>query len=292
MSIFKGAGVALVTPFTSEGVNFKTLKQMIEFQIEGGIDCILLCGTTGEPSTMTLDEKKAVIEEGIKYVDGRVPVIAGAGANCTASAIEMSLFAQSIGADALLHVTPYYNKCSQQGLIAHYSAIMDAVDLPCVIYNVPSRTGVNMLPETLAVLAEHENCAGMKEASGNITQVADMCRLCRDKMDIYSGNDDQIVPLMSVGGMGVISVLANVCPGVTHDIAQSYLDGDVKRACDLQLEYMPLIKALFSDVNPIPVKTALRFMGFDVGPLRLPLCDMSEAGAQKLKAVMKDYKLI
>ena len=229
MSVFEGAGVALVTPFTEDGVNFDTLKKMIDFQIDGGIDSIVLCGTTGEPATMTLEEKKAVIIEGIKYINKRVPAIVGTGANCTQGAIEMSKFAQEAGADALLLVTPYYNKCSQQGLIAHYNKIMDAVDIPCILYNVPSRTGVNIKPETLAVIAEHKNCAGIKEASGNISQVAEMARLCKGKLEIYSGNDDQVVPLMSLGGKGVISVIANIAPQISHDITHAYLDGDTKR---------------------------------------------------------------
>ncbi len=292
MSIFKGSGVALVTPFTEDGVNFDVLKELIDFQIDNGTDCILLCGTTGEPPTMTLEERKAVITEGIKYVNGRVPVIAGAGANCTASAVEMSKFCKEAGADALLHVTPYYNKCSQAGIIAHYNAIMDATDLPVIVYNVPGRTGVNIKPETLAVIAEHPNCAAIKEASGNISQVAEMARLCGHKIDIYSGNDDQIIPLMSLGGSGVISVVANICPKETHDIAQLYLDGKVKEACELQLKYLPLINAMFWDVNPIPVKTALNLMGFEAGPLRLPLCEMNPGAKAKLEELMKEYGLI
>ena len=292
MSVFEGAGVALVTPFTEDGVNFDTLKKMIDFQIDGGIDSIVLCGTTGEPATMTLEEKKAVIIEGIKYIDKRVPAIVGTGANCTQSAIEMSKFAQEAGADALLLVTPYYNQCSQQGLIAHYNKIMDAVDIPCILYNVPSRTGVNIKPETLAVIAEHKNCAGIKEASGNISQVAEMARLCKGKLEIYSGNDDQVVPLMSLGGKGVISVIANIAPQISHDITHADLDGDTKKACELQLKYNPLANAMFMDVNPIPIKMALNMIGFDAGPLRLPLSEMDEQKTAKLKGILRDFDLI
>ena len=292
MSVFEGAGVALVTPFTEDGVNFDTLKKMIDFQIDGGIDSIVLCGTTGEPATMTLEEKKAVIIEGIKYINKRVPAIVGTSANCTQSAIEMSKFAQEAGADALLLVTPYYNKCSQQGLIAHYNKIMDAVDIPCILYNVPSRTGVNIKPETLAVIAEHKNCAGIKEASGNISQVAEMARLCKGKLEIYSGNDDQVVPLMSLGGKGVISVIANIAPQISHDITHAYLDGDTKKACELQLKYNPLANAMFMDVNPIPIKMALNMIGFDAGPLRLPLSEMDEQKTAKLEGILRDFDLI
>ena len=292
MSVFEGAGVALVTPFTEDGVNFDTLKKMIDFQIDGGIDSIVLCGTTGEPATMTLEEKKAVIIEGIKYINKRVPAIGGTGANGTQSAIEMSKFAQEAGADALLLVTPYYNKCSQQGLIAHYNKIMDAVDIPCILYNVPSRTGVNIKPETLAVIAEHKNCAGIKEASGNISQVAEMARLCKGKLEIYSGNDDQVVPLMSLGGKGVISVIANIAPQISHDITHAYLDGDTKKACELQLKYNPLANAMFMDVNPIPIKMALNMIGFDAGPLRLPLSEMDEQKTAKLEGILRDFDLI
>lgn len=292
MSIFTGAAVALITPFTEDGVNIPELKRLIDFQIDGGIDAIVLCGTTGEPATMTEEEKKTVIVEGINHIKSRVPVIVGTGANCTANAVKMSKFAEEAGADALLLVTPYYNKCSQSGLIAHYTAIMDAVNIPCVLYNVPSRTGVNVKPETLYKLCKHRNCAAMKEASGNISQVAEMARLCNDYIDLYSGNDDQIVPLMSLGGKGVISVFANIAPKAAHDIAALYLEGDVKKACELQLYYKPLIDALFCDVNPIPVKTAANLMGFNAGPLRLPLSEMSEEAAEKLKGVLKTYGLV
>ena len=241
---------------------------------------------------MTEAEKKQVIVEGINHINKRVPVIVGTGANCTAAAIEMSLFAEQAGADALLLVTPYYNKCSQQGLILHFNAIMDAVNIPCILYNVPGRTGVNIQPETLKVLAEHKNCAAIKEASGNISQIVKMASLVGDKIDIYSGNDDQIIPLMSLGGKGVISVVSNIIPAKTHEIAAAYLEGDVKKAAKLQLEYLPLINAMFMDVNPIPVKMALNMMGIEAGPLRLPLCEMDEAKTGRLEAVMKQFGLV
>ena len=228
----------------------------------------------------------------IDYVAGRRPVIIGTGGNNTAAVIEESLYAQSIGADALLIVTPYYNKCSQDGLVKHYLAVADAVDLPIIVYNVPGRTGVNVTPASLAKLAEHKNIVAMKEASGNISQIAEMARLTRGKIDLYSGNDDQIVPIMSLGGKGVISVTANIAPKQMHDLCAAYLAGDTKKACDMQLDLNPLNNAMFSDVNPIPVKTALNMMGFEAGPLRLPLSDMSAEGAAALKQVLQNYHLI
>jgi len=292
MSIFQGSAVALVTPFTQDGVNYETLKSMLDFQLDNGTDALVICGTTGEPATMTKEEKHSVMKFAIDYVAGRRPVIIGTGGNNTAAVIEESLYAQSIGADALLIVTPYYNKCSQDGLVKHYLAVADAVDLPIIVYNVPGRTGVNVTPASLAKLAEHKNIVAMKEASGNISQIAEMARLTRGKIDLYSGNDDQIVPIMSLGGKGVISVTANIAPRQMHDLCAAYLAGDTKKACDMQLDLNPLNNAMFSDVNPIPVKTALNMMGFEAGPLRLPLSDMSAEGAAALKQVLQNYHLI
>ena len=292
MSIFEGSAVALVTPFTKDGINFSALKRLLDFQLGNGTDALVICGTTGEPATMTLEEKHSVMKYAVDYVAGRKPVILGTGGNNTSSVIAESKYAQSLGADALLIVTPYYNKCSQDGLVKHFFAVADAVELPIIIYNVPSRTGVNITPATLARLAEHPKIQAIKEASGNISQIAEMARLVKGKMDLYSGNDDQIVPILSLGGKGVISVLANVAPQAAHDICASYLAGDVKTACDLQLHYNPLNSALFSDVNPIPVKTALNLMGFEAGPLRLPLSDMSAQGEEALRKVLQSYDLI
>ena len=292
MSIFEGSAVALVTPFTQDGVNYETLKSMLDFQLDNGTDALVICGTTGEPATMTKEEKHSVMKFAIEYVAGRRPVIIGTGGNNTAAVIEESLYAQSIGADALLIVTPYYNKCSQDGLVKHYLAVADAVDLPIIVYNVPGRTGVNVTPASLAKLAEHKNIVAMKEASGNISQIAEMARLTRGQIDLYSGNDDQIVPIMSLGGKGVISVTANIAPKQMHDLCAAYLAGDTKKACDMQLDLNPLNNAMFSDVNPIPVKTALNMMGFEAGPLRLPLSDMSAEGAAALKQVLQNYHLI
>lgn len=292
MSIFEGSAVALVTPFTEDGINFSALKRLLDFQLGNGTDALVICGTTGEPATMTVEEKHSVMKYAIDYVAGRRPVILGTGGNNTSAVIAESKYAQSLGADALLIVTPYYNKCSQDGLVKHFFAVADAVELPIIVYNVPGRTGVNVAPATLARLAEHPNIQAIKEASGNISQIAEMARLIKGKMDLYSGNDDQIVPILSLGGKGVISVLANVAPKAAHDICASYLSGDVKTACDLQLHYNPLNAALFSDVNPIPVKTALNLMGFEAGPLRLPLSEMSAQGKDALRSVLQSYDLI
>ncbi len=292
MSIFEGSAVALVTPFTQNGINFEELGKLLDFHLQNSTDAILACGTTGEPSTMTKEEKKQVIKFCVDHVAGRIPVLAGTGGNNTAEVVEFSRFAQQAGADALLIVTPYYNKCSQAGLIRHYYAVGDAVDIPVIVYNVPSRTGVNVLPATYAALARHENIRGIKEASGNISQIVKTASLVKDKMDIYSGNDDQIVPILSVGGKGVISVLANILPKETHDLCAAYLSGNVAKACELQLRYTSLVEALFSDVNPIPVKTALNLMGYQAGPLRLPLCEMSREAEAKLKATLAEYGLV
>lgn len=282
MSIFTGAGTALVTPFNEKGVDFAAFEVLLDYQIKGGIDALIVCGTTGESSTMTEKEDLDAIEFVVKYADGRVPVIAGAGSNNTKSAVEASKKASDLGVDGLLIVTPYYNKCSDTGLIRHYHAIADAASAPLIVYNVPSRTGVNIKPEVMKEICAHDNVAAIKEASGNITQIGETIRMCPDT-DVYSGNDDHVVPLMSLGGKGVISVVSNVAPGMTHEMAASYLNGDVDKARDLQHKINPLVKALFSDVNPIPVKTALNMIGINVGPLRMPLCEMGADNAAKLE---------
>lgn len=289
MSLFQGAGVALVTPFTEEkSVNYEELGRLIEYQIVGGIDAIIICGTTGEPVTMTEEERLSVISFTIEKVGKRVPVIAGTGGNCTENVVAFSKKVEKIGADGLLVVTPYYNKATQNGLYEHYKAVASAVQLPIILYNVPSRTGVNILPDTAARLGkEIDNIVALKEASGNITQVAEVIRKAEGALDIYSGNDDQIVPILSLGGIGVISVLANVVPKETHDMVQSYLDGDVRKAAQLQLKYMELIQALFCEVNPIPVKKALELMGFQTKYLRMPLTEMEEKNLERLKKAME-----
>ena len=289
MSLFQGAGVALVTPFTEEkSVNYEELGRLIEYQIAGGIDAIIICGTTGEPVTMTEEERLSVISFTIEKVGKRVPVIAGTGGNCTKNVIAFSKKVEKIGADGLLVVTPYYNKATQNGLYEHYKAVASAVQLPIILYNVPSRTGVNILPDTAARLGkEIDNIIALKEASGNITQVAEVIRKAEGTLDIYSGNDDQIVPILSLGGIGVISVLANVVPKETHDMVQAYLDGDVRKAAQLQLKYMELIQALFCEVNPIPVKKALELMGFQTKYLRMPLTEMEEKNLERLKKAME-----
>lgn len=292
-TIFTGAGVAIVTPFKEDGsVNYPALEKLLEFHIENGTDSIVICGTTGESATLTVKEHSEVIKFTVDTVNHRIPVIAGTGSNETAYAVELSNYAEKAGADALLIVTPYYNKTSQRGLVKHYNFIADRVSTPIIIYNVPSRTGVNVLPETYAQLCEHKNIVATKEASGNISQVAKTAALCGDKLDIYSGNDDQIVPIMSLGGKGVISVLSNICPKIAHDIPALYLEGKCKESAQLQLDYLELCNAMFMDVNPIPVKVAMRMMGFDVGPLRMPLCDMDDEHTDKLRNVLKKYNLI
>lgn len=292
MSIFEGSAVALVTPFTQEGIHFDTLKRLLDFQLDNGTDALVICGTTGEPATMTVEEKHAVMQTAIQHVAGRRPVILGTGGNNTAAVIRESKYAEDLGADALLIVTPYYNKCSQEGLLRHYFAIAEQTALPIILYNVPGRTGVNLLPATAARLAEHPRLAAIKEASGNISQIAETIRLTRGRMDIYSGNDDQTLPILALGGKGVISVSANVIPRIMHDICALYLSGKTDEARDLFLEYNPLNLALFTDVNPIPVKTALNHMGFAAGPLRLPLCEMSQAAEAALTETLRRYALI
>lgn len=293
MSLFTGSGVAIVTPFTeSNSVNCAKLSELIEWQIQEGTDAIVVCGTTGESPTLTDEEHKQVIACAIDTVKKRVPVIAGAGSNDTAYAVQMSKHAQDAGADGLLVITPYYNKPTQKGLIANFTAVADAVQLPIIMYNVPGRTGCNMLPATMAELAKHTNICGMKEASGNISQVTEMARLMPEGFHLMSGNDDMVVPLLSVGGVAVISVVANIVPKDTHNMVKSYLDGKVKEARDLQLKMKPLIDALFCETNPIPVKTALNLMGKGVGQLRLPLVDMEEQNLNLLKQRMQEYGLL
>ena len=285
MSVFKGAGVAIVTPmYDNEEVNYDKLGELLEEQIARGTDAIIICGTTGEASTLTHEEHLAVIKYAVEKVNHRVPVIAGTGSNATDTAIYLSTEAEKYGADALLLVTPYYNKATQKGLKLHFSKIAESVKLPIILYNVPSRTGCNLQPETIVWLAEHvENIVGVKEASGNISQVAKLMSLAKGNVELESGNDDQIVPIMALGGSGVISVLSNVAPELAHDIATTYLEGDVKKSCKLQLQAIELIDALFCEVNPIPVKTALNLMGKEVGPLRAPLCTMEAANEEKLR---------
>lgn len=291
--IFTGAGVAIITPFHEDGsVNYECLAKILEDQIANSTDAIVICGTTGESATLSPKEHLDVIKYTVDVVNHRIPVIAGTGSNETAVAVELSNDAEKVGVDGLLIVTPYYNKASQRGLVKHYSYIADRVSTPIIIYNVPSRTGVNVLPETYAELSEHKNIIGAKEASGNLSQIAQTIALCGDKLDVYSGNDDQIVPIMSLGGKGVISVLSNICPKIAHDIPSLYLDGKCRESAELQLKYLELCNAMFMDVNPIPVKVAMNMMGMDVGPLRLPLCEMDDAKNEKLRSVLGKYGLI
>ena len=294
MAIFKGAGVAIVTPMYEDGkVNYDKLEELLEYQIANSTDAIIICGTTGESSTMTHGEHLKTIKFAIDKVNKRVPVIAGTGSNCTETAIMMSKEAASYGADALLIVTPYYNKATQKGLIAHYTAIAEAVpETPIIMYNVPSRTGCNLQPATVAALVKNvKNIVGIKAASGDLSQIAKMMSMAGENLELYSGNDDQILPIMSLGGLGVISVLSNVAPKQTHDIVMKFMEGDTREAARLQLEAIPLINALFCEVNPIPVKTAMNMMGMEVGPLRMPLCEMEESDRETLAKAMKDYGL-
>lgn len=292
MSIFQGSAVAIVTPFNENGVNFEKLKTLLEWHVKEGTDAIVICGTTGEATTMTEKEKKDTIKFTVDVINKRIPVIAGTGSNNTVSAISMSKYAESVGVDGLLVITPYYNKTTQNGLIKHFKAINDEVKTPIILYNVPSRTGINITPKTLAKLAQFSNVKAIKEASGNISQVVQMKELCRDSIDIYSGNDDQIVAIMSLGGKGVISVLANIIPKKVHDIVEKCLNNNFKEALDIQLDTLSLANTLFIDANPIPVKTAMNLMGLDVGPLRLPLCEMDSNNEEILKAALIDNKLI
>ncbi len=294
MSIFTGAGVAIITPFKENGeVNYEKLGEIIDFQIDNGTDSIIICGTTGESSTLTHEEHIECIRYAVAYTNKRVPVIAGTGSNCTDTAIYLSKEAQAANADGVLVVTPYYNKATQKGLIGHYSDIANSIDLPVIMYNVPSRTGCNILPETAAYLSKNvENIVAIKDATGNISQTAQTMLRCEGNLDIYSGNDDQIVPVLSLGGKGVISVLSNVAPRQTHDIVAKYLAGDMSGSLELQLKYLPLIDALFSEVNPIPVKTAMNLMGMEVGGLRKPLTQMEEAHAAVLLKEMQKVGIV
>ncbi|RKD32436.1 4-hydroxy-tetrahydrodipicolinate synthase [Thermohalobacter berrensis] len=291
MTLFKGSGVAIVTPFKEKGIDYDKLGELIEWHIEEGTDAIIICGTTGEASTMTDEEQKETIKFAVEKVNKRIPVIAGTGSNDTHHAIELSKFAEEVGADGLLVVTPYYNKTTQKGLIEHYTAIADSVNIPVIVYNVPGRTGVNVQPKTLAKLSKHPNIKAVKEASGDISQVAEIARLCPDDFYIYSGNDDMVVPLLSLGGVGVISVVANILPKDTHDMVVSYLNGNINKAKELQLNMKGLIDALFIETNPIPIKTAMNLLGMNVGKLRLPLTDMVEENLEVLKDELKKYGL-
>lgn len=294
MAVFTGAGVAIVTPFHANGeVNYEKFAELIEDQVKGGTDAIIVCGTTGESSTLSHEEHLAVIKYCVEKVAGRIPVVAGTGSNCTETAVYLSREAASYGVDALLQVTPYYNKATQKGLYQHFKAVADAVDVPVILYNVPSRTGCNIEPETVVKLCtEVENIVGVKEASGNISQVAKLMSLAKGKVDLYSGNDDQIVPLLSLGGKGVISVLSNVAPRQTHEICEKFFAGDVAGSCQEQLCAIDLVKALFCEVNPIPVKMALNLMGKEVGGLRAPLTEMEPEHAKVLKQAMEEYGIL
>lgn len=293
MAIFTGAGVAIVTPMKEDGsVNFERLEQIIDQQVEAGTDSIIICGTTGESSTLSEDEHVECIKVAVSRTNKRVPVIAGTGSNSTDTAIYLTKEAQDLGADGALIVTPYYNKCTQKGLVSHYTEVAKHVDIPIILYNVPGRTGVNIAPQTAATLAKTcDNIVGIKEASGNISQVAQLMNLAEGNIDLYSGNDDQIVPILSLGGIGVISVLSNICPKETHDIVDLYLKGSVKESCALQLKLLNVINSLFCEVNPIPVKAAMNLMGMDVGPLRLPLTEMEPQNVERLRKDMLEAGL-
>lgn len=294
MAIFTGAGVAIITPFKADGeVNYEKFAEQIEYQIANGTDAIIVCGTTGEASTLTHEEHLDVIRFCVKQTAGRIPVVAGTGSNCTNTAVYLSQEAEKAGADGILVVTPYYNKATQKGLIEHFTMIANAVKIPMILYNVPSRTGCNIAPETAVYLAKNvENIVAIKEASGNISQVAKLAHLADGCIDIYSGNDDQIVPLLSLGGIGVISVLSNIAPKQTHDIVAEYLAGNVAESAKLQLDAIPLCDALFCEVNPIPVKKAVNLQGREAGTLRRPLTEMEETNAAKLEKAMKEFGVL
>ena len=294
MAIFKGAGVAIVTPMKdNQDVNYDKLEEMINEQIAAGTDAIVIAGTTGESSTLTMEEHHDVIKAAVEFTKHRIPVVAGTGSNCTRTAIQLSQEAEEAGVDGLLIVTPYYNKATQQGLIGHYSQIADNTKCPIIMYNVPGRTGCNLLPETVAELFKtKENIVGLKEATGNLAQASQTMYLTDGKIDMYSGEDGLVVPLMSIGAIGVISVWSNVAPAKVHQMCDSFFKGDIETARQIQREGLPLVDALFSEVNPIPVKKALNLMGKEVGPLRSPLCEMSEANAVKLTEVMKAYGIL
>ena len=290
--VFRGAGVAIVTPFTADGINFPEFGRLIDDQIAHGTDAIIVAGTTGEAATMNDAEHKEAIKFTVDRVKKRVPVIAGTGSNDTSYAIHLSQYAERAGADGLLLVTPYYNKCTQKGLVAHFQAIADSVNIPCILYDVPSRTGVSIKLTTYVELAKHPNIVAVKEANGDLSSILRLRHACGDELAVYSGNDDQIVPILSLGGQGVISVLSNVAPQATHDMCQLYFDGDVERARDLQIAYTDLIDALFSEVNPIPVKTAMRLIGWAAGPLRSPLSEMEPEHVEQLKSALRAHELL
>lgn len=292
MSIFKGSGVAIITPFTDTGVDYKKLEELLEWHVSEGTDAIIICGTTGEATTMSEDEKKETIKFTVDVIKNRIPVIAGTGSNDTTKSINMSKYAESVGVDALLIITPYYNKTNNEGLIKHFESINNAVNIPIIAYNVPSRTNVNITPEQLLRLSSLNNIVAIKEASGNISQIAKMKALCGDKIDIYSGNDDQIIPIMSLGGLGVISVAANIVPKVIHNITSEFLSGNYNNALKLQLDYLELCNVLFIETNPIPIKTALNLLSKNVGNLRLPLYEMDNKNKDKLIKTLEIYNLI
>jgi len=290
--VFRGAGVAIVTPFTADGINFPEFGRLIDDQIAHGTDAIIVAGTTGEAATMNDAEHKEAIKFTVDRVKKRVPVIAGTGSNDTSYAIHLSQYAERAGADGLLLVTPYYNKCTQKGLVGHFQAIADSVNIPCILYDVPSRTGVSIKLTTYVELAKHPNIVAVKEANGDLSSILRLRHACGDELAVYSGNDDQIVPILSLGGQGVISVLSNVAPQATHDMCQLYFDGDVEKARDLQIAYTDLIDALFSEVNPIPVKTAMRLIGWAAGPLRPPLSEMEPEHVEQLKSALRAHELL
>ncbi|MCI8629127.1 MAG: 4-hydroxy-tetrahydrodipicolinate synthase [Firmicutes bacterium] len=293
MSLFTGSGVAIITPMQADGsVNFPVLKELLEFQLENGTDAIIICGTTGEASTMTDEEQIETVRFAVETVAKRVPVIAGAGSNDTAHAIELAKGCENVGVDGVLLVTPYYNKTTQKGLIKHYTAIANSINIPVILYNVPGRTGLSISPQTCYELSKVKNIVGIKEASGNFSNIAQIAALCGPDFDLYSGNDDQNVPILSLGGKGIISVLANVAPKDAHDMVAKFHAGDTKGASELQLKSIELINALFCEVNPIPVKTALSLMGFNVGVCKAPLCEMEPEHLEVLKKAMKNYGLI
>lgn len=294
MAIFTGAGVAIITPFNEDGsINFEAFGEIIEDQIAGSTDAIIVCGTTGESSTMTDEEHVATIKYCVEKVAGRVPVIAGTGSNCTREAVNISVKAEEVGANGLLCVTPYYNKCTQEGLYQYYKAISDAVNIPIIMYNIPGRTGTTIQPETAVRIAkEVENVVAVKEASGNISAVAKLAALADGCIDIYSGNDDQVLPILSLGGKGVISVWSNVAPKKVHDMVYAFLEGDIKTATDIQLEAIDLIDALFCEVNPIPVKAAMNMLGYNAGILRAPLTELSDAHKEVMKKALEDYGIL
>ncbi len=294
MDIFRGAGVAIVTPMQDNGdVNYDKLEELVNFHIDNGTDSIIICGTTGESATLSMEEHRKVIAETVRFAKGRIPIIAGTGSNATETAVQLSKEAEEDGADALLIVTPYYNKATQSGLIKHYSTIADETKLPIIVYSVPSRTGTNVLPETMAAMfKEKENIVALKEATGNMAQASKTMYLTDGKLQMYSGEDGLVVPLMSIGAIGVISVLSNIAPRQTHDMCQAFLDGDVKKAAEMQLKALPLVDALFCEVNPIPVKKALNLMGMEVGPLRAPLYEMEESNAKVLEEEMRRFGVL